>query len=78
MGLAVWIWLTAGIVLVYMAAVDENVVTWLVLLSKSAGIWVRQRWFLIRYDPDSPWVRWSADRSSRRIADELLKEQQNK
>lgn len=78
MNLAMWVWLTLGVVLVYISAVDENAVTWLVLLSKSAGVWVQRRWFLIRYDPDSPWVRWTIDRNSRRIAKELLKEQQNK
>jgi len=78
MNYAALTWVTLGAVLIYLVTQDENVLPWLVLLSKRARIWVRQRWFLIRYDPDSPWVRWSADRSSRRIANELLKEQQNK
>jgi hypothetical protein len=71
-------WLTIGACLVYVVAIDSNVYTWLVLLSKSATIWLRKKWFLVRHNPDSPWVRWAIDRNANRLAKELSKEYENK
>jgi hypothetical protein len=78
MTLATLTWFSIGACLVYLVAQDPNVYTWLVLLSKSAAVWVRRQWFLIRHNPDSPWVRWQIDRNARKIADQLLKEYENK
>lgn len=78
MTLATLTWFALGACLVYLVTQDSNVYTWLVLLSKTANIWVRRQWFLVRYNPDSPWVRWAIDQNARRIANELIKEQQNK
>jgi len=67
-------WLVVGSVLAYVVAVDNNVYPWLVLNSKIIGIWFKQQWFKLRYNPDSPWVRWQIDRSADRIAKQLIKE----
>jgi hypothetical protein len=71
-------WFTIGACLVYVVAIDSNVYTWLVLLSKNATIWVQRQWFRVRYNPDSPWVRWQIDRNANKIAKELTKEYENK
>ena len=67
-------WLVLGGVLAYVVAVDDNVYPWLVLNSKIIGIWFKQQWFKLRYNPDSPWMRWSIDRNADRIAKQLLQE----
>jgi hypothetical protein len=33
---------------------------------------------MLRYNPDSPWVRWEIDRNARRLADEIIKENENR
>ena len=71
-------WLTVGACIVYLVAQDSSVYTFLVLLSKNANIWLKRQWFLIRYNPDSPLVRWEVERNSRKLADELIKETQKK
>jgi hypothetical protein len=76
--LATLTWFTIFACLIYVLAVDANVAHWLVLLSKNATIWLRKKWFLVRHNPDSPWVRWAIDRNARKIAKELTKEYENK
>ena len=65
-------WLVVGAVTAYLVAVDDNVYPWLVLNSKIIGIWFQRQWFKIRYNPDSPWVRWQIDRTADRIAKQLI------
>jgi len=67
-------WLVLGGVLTYVVAVDPNVYHWIELQSKVVGVWLRRRWFLLRYNPDSPWVRWEVEQNAQRLANELLKE----
>ena len=67
-------WLVVGSVLAYVVAVDENVYPGLVLNSKIVGIWFKRQWFKLRYNPDSPWVKWEIDRNADRIAKQLIKE----
>jgi hypothetical protein len=74
MNLATFTWLTLGACLVYIVAQDPGVYEWLALQSKLLGIWFQRQWFLIRYNPDSPWVRWQIDRNAKKLADEILKE----
>jgi hypothetical protein len=78
MTVATLAWFTIGACLIYIVAIDSNVYQGLVLLSKSAGIWARRQWFLIRHNPDSPWVRWQIDRNANRLAKELQSELQDK
>lgn len=74
MNYAALTWVTLGAVLLYLVSQDENVLPWLVLLSKSATLWIQRQWFLIRHNPDSLWVRWEIDRNARKLADEIIKE----
>lgn len=67
-------WVVLGACLLYVVTQDPNAYPWLVLLSKSVTLWVQRQWFLIRYNPDSPWVRYEVDRNARRLADEIMKE----
>ena len=78
MALATLTWFTISACLIYVLAVDANVAHWLVLLSKNATIWLRRKWFLVRHNPDSPWVRWAIDRNARKLAKELTKEYNKK
>ncbi len=71
-------WVTLGACLLYLVTQDPNVYEWLVLQSKLLGVLVRRQWFLIRHNPDSPWVRWEIDRNARRLADEIIKENENR
>jgi hypothetical protein len=65
-------WLVVGSVLAYVVVVDDNVYPWLVLNSKIIGVWFKQQWFKLRYNPDSPWVRWQIDRTADRIAKQFI------
>jgi hypothetical protein len=78
MNLATLTWFVIGACLVYAVVVDENVYTWLVLVSKTASIWLQRQWFRIRYHPDSPWVRYEMKRNSEKMAEEILKEYENR
>lgn len=78
MSVATLTWFTLGACIVYLVAQDSNVYTWLVLQSKLLNVWVRRRWFLVRYNPDSPWVRYEIKRNAQKMADEILKENQNR
>lgn len=78
MTVAVLTWFTIGACLIYIVAIDANVYHWLVLLSKSALIWFRKQWFKVRYNPDSPWIRWQIDRNAQKLAKELTKEYNEK
>ena len=78
MTVATLTWFTIAACVVYLVTQDDNIVPWLVLLSKSVSIWFQQQWFKVRYNPDSPWIRWQIDRNAHRIAKELSKEYENK
>jgi len=75
--LATLTWLTLGAVLVYAVAVDPNVYPWLVLQSRRLTVELTRRWYMVRYHPDSPWVRYEIERNSKQIAKELMKEYEN-
>ena len=78
MTIATFTWFVIGACLVYAVAVDENVWTWLVLQSKLVRIWAERQWFRIRYNPDTPWVRYEMKRNADRLARELIKENENR
>jgi hypothetical protein len=78
MNLAALTWFTLGACLIYVVAQDPNVYTWLVLQSKVLNVWIQRKWFMLRYNPDSPWVRWTIDRNAKRLADEIIKENENR
>ena len=78
MSIATLTYLTIGSCLVYIVVQDANVYEYLVLLSKSAGVWLKRLWFRIRYHPDSPWVRWEIDRNANELAEEFLKQYKHK
>jgi hypothetical protein len=67
-------WLTLGACLVYVVVQDANVFDGLVLVSKTASIWLQRQWFKVRYHPDSPWIRYEIKRNSERMAEEFIKQ----
>lgn len=71
-------WFTLGAILVYIVAQDPNVYLWLVLQAKRLRLSIERQWYLIRYDPDSPWVRYEINRNAERIAKEIMKENENR
>jgi hypothetical protein len=78
MSLAALTWFTLGACLIFIVAQDPNVYTWLVLQSKVLNVWIQRKWFMLRYNPDSPWVRWTINRNAKRLADEIIKENENR
>lgn len=78
MTLVTWVWFLIGACIVYAVAVDENVFTWMVLQSKALKIWIERQWFRIRYNPDSPWVRYEIKRNADKMAREIMKEFENR
>jgi hypothetical protein len=71
-------WLVVAGVITYVVAVDPNVLDWLVLQAKNLNVSIRRLWFLIRHNPDSPWVRFEIKRNADRMAKEMLKELKNR
>jgi hypothetical protein len=71
-------WFTVGACVVYAVAVDENVFPWLVLQSKLLKVWAERQWFRIRYNPDSPWVRFEINRNAEKLARAIQTELENK
>jgi hypothetical protein len=71
-------WWAIGACVVYAVAVDENVYPWFILQMKVLRIWAERQYYRLRYHPDSPWVRYSVERNAKKMADELLKEFENK
>jgi len=67
-------WFTIGACLIFLVTQDLNFYDWLILKSKQFRIWIQQQWFLVRYNPDSPWVRWEINRNANRFAKEFLSE----
>jgi hypothetical protein len=67
-------WFLIASCVTYAVAVDENVLTWLALQSKVVTIWLRKKWFSIRYNPDSPSLRWKIDRNANENTKKLRKE----
>lgn len=78
MNLATLVWFSVGACLVYLVSSDPNVYTWLVLQSKVIRVWLERQWFRIRYNPDSPWVRYEIYRNAEKIAREITKENENR
>ena len=74
MSIAALTWFTIGACLVYIVVQDANVFDGLVLVSKTASIWLQRQWFKVRYHPDSPWVRYEIKRNSERMAEEFIKQ----
>ena len=75
MNLAVLFWLVVGGVLAYVVTVDPNFYHWIELQAQALSLWVQQRWFLFRYNPRSPWVKWEIQRNANRSAKQFIKEQ---
>ena len=78
MNIATLTWLTLGACIVYVVAQDANVFDWLVLQSRRLNVELRRLWFLVRYNPDSPWVRYEIKRNADKIAREILKKNENR
>ena len=68
-------WLTLGVCLVYIVAVDANVSSWLVLQAKMLRLEAQKAWFRVRWHPDSPWVRYAIRKNADQLAAEMLKDQ---
>jgi len=71
------VWITLVACLAYIVAIDANVLTGLYLASKVIKIWLQRQWFLVRYNPGSPWVRYAIKRNSEKLAKQLMKEMED-
>ena len=78
MTLSTLTWFTLGAILVYLVAQDPKVYTWLVLQAKLFTTEIERRYYMVRYHPDSPWIRYAVKRNADRIARELQKEFENR
>ena len=57
----------------YILASDDNVAPFLILQIKRLGLNVRRVIWMAQNHPNTPWVRYSIDRRSRRLAEEMRK-----
>ena len=78
MTLATLVWFTIAACIVYLVTQDPNVLTWLVLATKVVENWFQRQWFLFIHNPDSPWVRYRIKRTAHRMAQEIMKEIEEK
>ena len=71
-------WFTLGAIVLYAVVQDPNVYDWLVLQSKRLSLELKRRWYMVKYHPDSPWVKRAVERNAERLAKELMKEYENR
>ena len=71
-------WFTIAACAIYLVVRDPNVITWLVLATKVVENWFQRQWFLIKHNPESPWVRHRIRRTAHRMAQEIMKEIEEK
>jgi hypothetical protein len=71
---ATLVWFSTGAILVYMVIRDPNLFDWLVLQSTRFSLELKRRWYMVKYHPDSPWIRWAVERNAKRLADEFIRE----
>lgn len=74
MTLSTLTWFTLGAIVIYLVAQDPKVFTWLVLQSKILTNEIERRYYMVRFNPDMPWVRWEINRNADRLAKEIQKE----
>lgn len=77
MTLATLVWLTLFSFLAYVIAQDANVYDWLTMKIKLGGIFFARLYYLIRFHPGSPWVRFETHRNSRKLARKLIQEMES-
>lgn len=73
MNAAALAWFSVALLVVYAVAVDGNVFTALVLLSRGFQAWLIRQWFRIRHNPDSPLSRLEVELNKDVMARELRK-----
>lgn len=78
MNTATLTWFTIAACVAYVLAVDANVLDGLVLLSRRLGIELRRQWYMVRYHPESPWVRYEVNRNANKLATDLIKEYESR
>lgn len=78
MTIATLTWFSLGAIAIYIVSQDPNVYDWLVLQSKRLGLELRRLFYLVRYNPDSPWVRYEIKRNADKMAREIMKENENR
>lgn len=78
MSLVTLVWLTLFSFLAYAIAQDANIYDWLVMKVKLGGIFFARIYYLVRFHPRSPWVRFEIHRNAQRIAKELTREMESK
>jgi hypothetical protein len=78
MNIATLTWFVIGACIVYAIAVDPYVYPWLVLQFKRLELALERTWFMIRFNPDTPWVRYGIKRNADRMARKIMKENENR
>lgn len=78
MNLATLTWFVIGACIIYAVTVDPYVYPWLVLQTKRVQLGLERTWFMIRFNPDSPWVRYEVKRNADKMAREIMKEIENR
>lgn len=78
MSTATLTWFTIAACLAYVIIVDANVATGLVLLSRRLGVELKRQWYMVRYHPESPWIRYEVNRNANKLAKELFKEYESR
>ena len=68
------VYLCVAIVLVYLVAQDANVYSWVVLRVRLVNLIGKRLVYAVRFNPSTPWVRFSLWRNSHRLARELRRE----
>lgn len=60
-------------ILVYMMAVDRNVITFFDLMIRYTGVQIKRAWWLVRFHPINPIPRWTLNWRAERMARQLEK-----
>ena len=61
-------------IIAYMMVVDRNVVTFIDLMFRYAGVQLKRAWFIVKFHPANPITRWIFERRIERMTRELEEE----
>jgi hypothetical protein len=61
-------------IIAYMMVVDRNVVTFIDLMFRFAGVQLKRAWFIVKFHPANPITRWIFERRIERMTRQLEKD----
>ena len=72
-----YLWFVPFAIILYMMSVDKNVADYIILKCKIINLNIERWIWMVNNHPKNPLLRWSIERRSWKMAEELIKEINN-